>query len=155
MPASPNLIADAVVAAISGIATLTTLLPGVAVKRLKAPSLPPGVNPPLIVVVVGEMGAEGETQWLTAAHKLNKYPTTVVLITGGGSKLGDDANLREVRELIEDTIDDKRVTTFASVTGFVRVQTTGQAPFDTSVLPKGLNYSSQKFNVSVIEARAI
>lgn len=150
MPASPNLIADAVVAAIRGLA----LVPSASVVRRKTPSLPYGKDPPAIVVVVGEAGAEGQTEPISATQKINRYPTLVVIVTAAGGKgLIDDATLREWREAIEDEIDDRARTTFASVPGFNVVNTTGQAPFDGSVLPKDLNYSAQTFNVEVIEER--
>ena len=151
MPVSPNLIADAVVTAIRGLA----LVDSDKVQKLKTPSLPSGVNPPFIAVCVGEMGAEGQTEKLTATQKLNSYPTTVVIITSAGGKaLADDETIREWRDAIEDKIDDRCRTTFASVTGFNRVDTTGQAPFDGSVLGRDLSYSSQTFRVEVIETRA-
>jgi hypothetical protein len=151
MAASPNLIADAVVAAIRAL----DLVPDDKVQRRKTPSLPPGKDPPAIVVVVGEAGAEGQTEPLTATQKLNRYPTLVVIITGaGGRGLIDDATLREWRDRIEDEIDDRARATFATVPGFNVVNTTGQAPFDGSVISKDLNYSSQTFNVEVIEERA-
>jgi hypothetical protein len=151
MPVSPNLIADAVVAAIRGL----SLVPNANVVKRKTPSLPPGADPPQIVVVVGEAGAEGMTEPLTATEKLNRYPTLVVIITAAGGKgLLDDETLRTWRDQIEDEIDDRARTTFASVPGFNVVNTTGQAPFDGSVIPKDLNYSAQTFNVEVIEQRA-
>jgi hypothetical protein len=151
VPASPNLIADAVVTAIRGLG----LIDAESVVKRKTPSLPPGKDPPCIVVVVGEAGAEGQTEPLTWNQKVNRYPTLVVIITAAGGKaLADDETLRNWRDLIEDEIDDKERTTFASVPGFNVVTTTGQAPFDGSVIPKDLNYSAQTFNVEVIEQRA-
>jgi hypothetical protein len=151
VPASPNLIADAVVTAIRGLA----LVPDASVVKRKTPSLPPGADPPQIVVVVGEAGAEGMTEPVWRTAKLNRYPTLVLIVTAAGGKaLADDETLREWRDLIEDEIDDKERTTFASVPGFNVVTTTGQAPFDGSVIPKDLNYSAQTFNVEVIEQRA-
>jgi hypothetical protein len=151
MPVSPNLIADAVVTAIRGL----DLIPDAKVVRYKTPSLPPGVDPPAIVVVVGEAGAEGMTEMIDARTKLNRYPTLVVIITAaGGMLLADDATVRTWRDQIEDEIADKERTTFASVTGFNLVNTTGQAPFDGSVLNKDLNYSAHTFNVEVLETKA-
>ena len=150
MPASPNLIADAAVTAIQGLA----LVDSDKVVRRKTPSLPPGKDPPAIVVVVGEAGAEGMTEPLTATQKINRYPTLVLIVTAAGGKgLLDDETLREWRDQIEDELDDRGRTTFASVTGYNVTNTTGQAPFDGSVINKDLNYSAQTFNIEVIEER--
>ncbi|AMV27560.1 hypothetical protein VT84_24375 [Gemmata sp. SH-PL17] len=151
MPTSPNVIADCVVAAIRAL----NLVPPANVVKRKAPSLPPGKEPPAIVVTVGEAGAEGRTEPLTATQKINRYPTTVVVITAAGGKaLLDDEALREWRDRIEDRIDDRSRTTFAALAGFNKVDTVGKAPFDGAVLPKDLNYSAQTFEVEVIETRA-
>jgi hypothetical protein len=151
VPASPNLIADAVVTAIRGLG----LVPDASVIKRKTPSWAEGTPLPCIVVVVGEAGAEGMTEPVWRTAKINRYPTLVVCITpAGGKALADDETLREWRDQIEDEIDDKERTTFASVPGFNVVNTTGQAPFDGSVIPKDLNYSAQTFNVEVIEQRA-
>lgn len=150
MPQSPVLIADAVVAAIRGLA----LVPAAAVVKRKTPSLPPGVDPPAIVVVVGEAGFEGRTEPLTWNQKINRYPTTVIVITAAGGKtLADDDTVREWRGLIEDEIDDRWQATFASVPGINKVDSVGKTPFDGAVLPKDLNYSAQTFEVEVIEQR--
>lgn len=152
MPVSPNLIADAVVSAIQGL-NLTGLPDANVVKR-KTPSLPPGKDPPCVVVVVGEGGEEGQTEELSAFWKLNRYPTTVIIITAAGGKLlADDETVREWRVLIEQELDDRERATFASVTGFNKVYTIGKAPFDGSVLPKDLNFSAQTFSVEVVETR--
>lgn len=150
MPVSPNLIADAVVTAIRGLG----LVDSDKVQKLKTPSLPSGVSPPFIAVCVGEMGAEGQTEALAWNKKLNSYPTVVAIITANGRSLADDETVREWRDAIEDAIDDRARTTFASVAGFNKVDTTGQAPFDGSLISRDLNFSSQTFRVEVIETRA-
>lgn len=148
MAASPNLIADAAVTAIRALA----LVPDANVVRRKTPSLPHGLNPPAIVVVVGEGGEEGETDYLTAAHKLNRYPTTVIIVTAaGGSLTGDDATVREWRVAIEEELADKGRTAFATVPGFILSKAVGKPPFDGSVLGRDLNYSAQTFGVQVVE----
>jgi hypothetical protein len=149
VPASPNLIADAVVTAIRGLG----LIDAESVVKRKTPSLPPGKDPPCIVVVVGEGGEEGETEVLTAVHKLNRYPTTVLIITAAGGKaLADDETVREWRVAIEQEVGDSR-TCWDSVPGWVFTKTIGKAPFDGSVLPKDLNYSAQTFIPMVVETR--
>lgn len=149
MAVSPNLIADAVVAAIRAL----HLVPDAKVQKLKTPSLPSGVNPPFIAVCVGEGGEEGQTEILTSREKLNRYPTTVVIIKGGGGKvLADDEQIREWRTLIESAVGDDR-TCFASVPGWCGVRTVGKAPFDGSLIPKDLSYSAQTFLVEVSESR--
>ena len=90
-PVSPNLIADAVVAAIRAL----DLVPSARVYKAKTPSLPSGMDPPAIVVCVGEGGEEGQTELLTALTKINRYPTTVVIIkSADGSVLKDDEQVR-------------------------------------------------------------
>lgn len=148
--ASPNLIADAVVTAIRGLG----LVDSAKVQKLKTPSLPSGVDPPFIAVCVGEGGEEGETTYLTAAHKLNRYPTTVVIITADGRTLEDDEAVREWRVRIEAAVGDDP-SAFASVPGFILAKTVGKAPFDGSLVPKDLNYSAQTFNVQVVEPRVV
>ncbi len=154
MPAfinNPTLIGEAIVTALRGL----SLMPAENVLRRKTPSLPPGKDPPAIVVVVSDAGAEGATEPLTATEKINRYPTLVVIITAAGGKaLADDDTVREWRNAVEDEIDDRELVTFAGLPGFNRVITTGQAPFDGSVIPKDLNYSAQTFNVEMIETRA-
>ncbi|MDY3554764.1 hypothetical protein R5W24_003893 [Gemmata sp. JC717] len=148
-PVSPNLIADAVVAAIRAL----NLVAGTKVQKLKTPSLPSGVDPPFIAVCVGEGGEEGQTELLDAETKINRYPTTVVVIgTGGGRRLGDNEQVREWRTLIESAVGDSRAC-FAGVPGFNMVTTIGKAPFDGSLIPRDLDYSAQTFNVEVLESR--
>lgn len=149
MPVSPNLIADAAVAAIEALALDDDLT---VVKR-KTPSLPDGTEPPCVVVVVGEGGEEGQTEPISATKKVNRYPVTVVIITAGGN-LADDETIREWRDQIEDALDDRARTTFSTVTGLNVVNTIGKAPFDGALIPRDLNYSAQTFNVEVIESRS-
>lgn len=148
-PVSPNLIADAVVTAIRAL----DLVPADSVQKLKTPSLPSGVEPPFIAVCVGEGGEEGQTEPIDAVTKLNRYPTTVVIIgAGGGRALDDNEEIREWRTLIESAVGDDR-DCFASVPGFNAVATIGKAPFDGSLIPRDLDYSAQTFVVEVLESR--
>lgn len=148
-PVSPNLIADAAVAAIRGL----NLVPADKVQKLKTPSLPSGVQPPFIAVCVGEGGEEGETTPFAPGLKINRYPTTVVIITANGRALGDDETIREWRTLIEGAVGD-RAATYTTVPGFLFTRIVGKAPFDGSLVPRDLNYSAQTFNVQVIEQRS-
>ncbi|AWM40312.1 hypothetical protein GobsT_12190 [Gemmata obscuriglobus] len=149
-PVSPNLIADAVVAAVRAL----NLVPGNKVQKLKTPSLPSGVDPPFIAVCVGEGGEEGQTTILTYRHKINRYPTTVVIIgAGDGRVLADGERVREWRTLIEQAVGDSRGC-FATVPGWLFTATIGKAPFDGSLIPRDLDYSAQTFNVAVVEPRS-
>lgn len=142
-------IADAVV---TGVRALSLSgVPSSAVVRRKVPTLPHGASPPQVVVSVG---AEPETEYLTAAANLNRYPVAVTIVTAGGKLLADDETVRAWRQSIRRRIDDLERTTFAAVTGFNRVTTGGRSPFDPAALSKDLNYSVQLFTVEVIEQRA-
>ena len=138
-------IADLTKAAIEALA-----LTGVTVQRRKTPSLPAGENPPQVVISVGE---EPETEYLTAAHNLNRYAMAVTIVTAGGKKLADDETLRSWRQSIRRKLDDLERTTFAALTGFNRVTTGGRSPFNPAALGKDLNYSVQVFTVEVKETR--
>lgn len=149
IPVSPNLIADATVTAIRAL----NLVPNENVQKLKTPSLPSGVEPPFIAVCVGEGGEEGQTELIDALTKLNRYPTTVVVIgAGDGRKLGDNEDIRSWRTLIESAVGDAR-TCFATVPGWNQTMTIGKAPFDGSLIPRDLDYSAQTFVVEVLESR--
>ena len=158
MPASPNLVADAIVTAIRGIGLETAegeALASASVMKLKTPSLPDDVQPPAVVVAVGEGGEGGETEEIDAFTKLNRYPVTVAIFTAaGGSLLGDDETVREWRVEIEEVVDDRGRATFATVPGFNKVSTMGRVPFDPVALRDDLNMSSQRFTVEVLETRA-
>ena len=150
-PVSPNLIADAAVAALRAL----NLVPGENVLKLKTPSLPSGVDPPALIVCVGEGGEEGETTILTPGHKINRYPTTVIIIgTGDGRVLADKEEVRAWRTVIESALGDSRAC-WATVPGWLFTRTIGKAPFDGSLLPRDLNYSAQTYNVQVVEPRSV
>lgn len=159
MPSSQVQIADAAVAAIRALDLVvstgpTVTLPADKVVKRKTPSLPYGMEPPAVVVVVGDAGADGETEALTATQKYNTYPTQVIVITAaGGRALGDDDTVREWRDRIEGALYDRQRETFASVDGFDKVRATGQPPFDGSVLGRDLNFSSQRFTVACVQTR--
>lgn len=150
MPASPNLIADAAVAAIRAL----NLVPSDKVQKLKTPSLPSGVEPPFIAVCVGEGGEEGETTVLTPNHKINRYPTTVVIITADGRTLGDNETVREWRVEIDEALGDSR-TVWNTVPGWLFTRTVGKPTFDGSLIARDLNFSAQMFNVQVVEPRSV
>lgn len=150
MPASANLVGDAIVTAIQGLG----LVDDAKVLKLKSPTLPSGVEPPAIIVCVGEIGAENRTEPIDYATKLNRYPTTITVVTAAsGAAQGDDETVREWRDQLEDEIDDKAFTTFATVPGFNKVDSVGRNPFLLSALNRDLNYSQIVAEVEVLEAR--
>ena len=151
MPVSANLIADAIVTAIRGL----DLVADANVLKLKTASLPSGQPLPCIIVCVGEIGAENRLEPISYNQKLNRYPTTVTIFKAAdGKKQADDETIRTWRDQLEDEIDDKAATTFASVTGFNKVDTVGRTPFLGSALDRDVVHSQLVFEVEVIEARA-
>lgn len=128
-----------------------TLAPGMTWHVRRTPTLPSGTNPPAGVVVVQE---EGESVPLTATEKLKTYPSAVVLFLAGGHKVGDDDVVRGYRDQIERTVDDKDLTTFASVSGFNKATAGGKSPYDPAALNLDLVAGTQVFQVEVIETRA-
>jgi hypothetical protein len=137
-------IADAVVTAVRGL----SLVPSASVVRRKTPSLPQGVDPPQIVVSVGE---ENEITPLTSTKDRVRYPVSVTIVTGGGKKLADDDTVREWRESIRVAVN--RRATFSGVSEFNQVDPGGKRPFDPGAMAKDLNYSVLTFTVTTREAR--
>jgi hypothetical protein len=139
------LVANAIVTAVQSLG----LVPNASVAKRKTPSLPNGVDPPQIVVSVGE---EGQVEALTARKNLVRYPVAVTIVTGGGKKLIDDETLRDWRGRIREAVDCEAC--FAGVDEFNQVDVAGKAPFNASALAKDLNYSVLLFTVQAIEPRS-
>lgn len=142
-------VAGAIKAAVEGLGWTAGDPPAaVPVVCRKTPSLPPGKEPPQVVIVIGE---EGDSEYLSAARDLITYPAAVVYFSAGGKKLADDTEVRDRREAVRKKME--AAATFAGVAGFNRVLAGGKAPFDPGALAKDLNASYQVFRVEVIEAR--
>jgi hypothetical protein len=137
-------VSDAVRAAVDGL-SLSGFPDSVA---LKAPILPPGLEPPQAVVTVGP---EGDAEYLWAGVVLMRYPVAVTLVTAGGYTLADDMTLRGYRERVRKVLDTE--ATYSGVTGFNTITVGGRAPFDMAALDKTLNYSTVVVTVEVIESR--
>lgn len=139
-------VGDAVKAAVEALGL--TGLKGV-VKR-KKPDVPEGdtVGLPQAVVSVGE---EGKTEYLTAVKKLKTYPAAVTIVTGGGMKAADDAQVRQWREQIERKLES--YATWSGFAGWNETNITNKAPFDASALSKDFNYSTVVADVQVIETK--
>ena len=143
-------IADAAVAAVTGL-SLTYGSPPVAfvVKRRKTPTLPQGIDPPQVVVTVGE---EPDTEAATSKKDFKRYPLGVAIITATlGRNLKDDEAVRLIREQVHSTIN--RATTFAGVPQFNRIDPGRRDPFLPGALPKDVNLSTLLFSVEAIESR--
>lgn len=136
-------VADAVVAAVGALA-----LTGVTVARRKTPSLPPGKNPPAVVVTVAD---EGESEPMTGRKDFVRYPVGVTIITAGGSALADNETIRLWRGQIRAAVNTPDA--FAGVSQFNEVTPAGRTPFDPAALARDLNYSTLTFTVECIEDR--
>lgn len=136
-------ISDAVAAALDA-ATGLSAFP--AALQLKAPSLPPGLEPPQLVVTVAD---DGDAEDIWAGAVLVKYPVAVTIVTAGGTTLGEDATLRTARELIRKLL--HRESTYAGVVGLNRTTAGLRLPYDPAGLDKTLNYSTVSATVEVIE----
>jgi hypothetical protein len=116
--------------------------------------VPSGKTVPEVVVYVGE---EGAAEPLDARRKLKKYSVYVVIVTGGGHKTGTDPTIRLWRKLVEEVVDDKAKTTFATLITGAKLNRSDSVesppPFNQAALAADLNYSSQAFSVEVIQER--
>lgn len=126
----------------------TVNLPDERIVRRKFAEVPQGGAVPQIIVVVGE---DAETERLTATAKLKRWRVAVVIVTATGGQLQDDARLRDWRDTVDAVAYDAQRATFASVTGFNEVRATGRSPFDAQAAGRDYVFSTQNYEVQVIE----
>ena len=133
--------------ALAAVVALNLLPPASVVKR-KQPTLPEGKTAPAIVVSVGAFGDVAKVDALT---DLVSYPVAVTVVTGDGEVAADDPVPRKWLDQIRKKLQSR--ASWAGLTGFNTVKTTGKEPFDPTALNKNWNYGTQVFTVSVLESR--
>lgn len=114
----------------------------------KAPTLPQGAAVPQVIIVVAE-GTPAER--LFADQWMVMYEASIIYVTTGGEKLGEDTTLRTIRVALETLVIDDE--TYEDVPGFNVANPRGTPAYNPAALNALYNYTTVTATVEVEETR--